>query len=414
MTDLEKLVLVDKSLMDCSYPDFYANGKYRAFDNSRSGSSFSDNGCFNITSAHTLGWLKSLKDFKVLSEISVGDMFCGAGIGAVGAKQLGLKVAFAFDNNKHAINTYNANIENIATLSDAKELDIELLPYADIITGGFPCQPFSVGGKGLGELDPDKGNLGKTACNIINKKKPKAFLLENVKGLTHKKNMPFFKELIGLLGVSYNVTWEIVDCSEYGVPQKRERVFIVGIRKDLKEFFLFPKKTHLQDKRTINDSIGDIKLKDELGYISNHQKDCGIRNDEAPYVNKIPVGGNWKNLNIDDQKAFMKKGFYSGGGRTGALHKVDPNKPAKTILSSPLGKATAQILHWAGYEPRRYTVRESLRLQTVPDWFTFDDEIPLMKQYERCSGIPTLVSYILLGEIKKIIKRSSNYRKQKD
>lgn len=385
--------------------DFYADGKERVYDNSISGSSFIHEGAL-IPSCFSIPKLKSMVDYKSLStKTTIGDMFCGAGIGAVGAKQLGIKVAFAFDNNKHAVRNYNNNIEDVAILADAKTLDISSLPYADILTGGFPCQPFSVGGKGLGELDPDKGNLGKHACSIIDTIRPKAFLLENVKGLTHKKNMHFFNELVTLLSLEYNVTTEVVDCSDYGVPQKRERVFIVGIRKDLNSCFVFPEKTHRKCKVTINDAIGDIKIKDEMGYILNHQEDCGIRNDELPYVNKIPVGGNWKDLEVEDQMAFMKKGFYSGGGRTGALHKVDPSKTAKTILSSPMGKATAQILHWAGQEARRYTVRESLRLQTVPDWFYFDDETPLMKQYERCSGIPTLVSYILLKEIKDIINK---------
>lgn len=383
--------------------DFFADGKYRVFDNSMTGSSFLHEGSFSVASCHSLKWLRSLDDFKDLSRITVGDMFCGAGIGAVAAKQLGIKVNFAFDNNKHAVRNYNNNIEDVAVIADAKTLDITSLPYADILTGGFPCQPFSVSGKGLGDKDPVKGNLGKVACDIIDLIRPKAFMLENVKGLTHKKNMEFFNHLISLLSVEYKVSYEIVDCSDYGVPQKRERVFIIGIRKDLNNTFVFPEKTHLIKKVTISDAIGDIKRMDEMGYIINHQEDCGIRNDEAPYVNKIPVGGNWKDLCIDDQKAFMKKGFYSGGGRTGALHKVDPNKPAKTILSSPMGKATAQILHWEGQEPRRYTVRESLRLQTAPDWFYFDSDTPLMKQYERCSGIPTLISYILLKEIKRII-----------
>lgn len=121
-------------------------------------------------------------------------------------------------------------------------------------------------------------------------------------------------------------------------------------------------------------------------------------------MGKIPCGANWKDLRVEDQKAFMKKGFYSGGGRTGSLHQVDVNRPAKTILSSPKGKATAQILHWECFEPRRYTVRESLRLQSVPDWFYFDNKTPLMKQYERCSGIPTIVSYKILKKLKSIIK----------
>ncbi len=384
--------------------DFFADGKYRVFDNSPSGSSFYHNGGFTVSSCYSLQYLKSMPDFRLLNNITIGDMFCGAGIGAVAAKQLGLKVSFAFDNNKHAVRNYNNNIEDVAIVADAKTLDIASLPYADILTGGFPCQPFSVGGKGLGDKDPGKGNLGRVACDIIEAVKPKAFMLENVKGLTHKKNIGFLRELVSMLSVNYIVSYEVIDCSDYGVPQKRERVFIVGIRKDLNNKFTFPERTHVNNKVTINDAIGDIREKDTMGYMLNHQVDCGIRNDESPYVNKIPVGGNWKDLCVEDQKAFMKKGFYSGGGRTGALHKVNPDKPAKTILSSPMGKATAQILHWKGQDPRRYTVRESLRLQTVPDWFYFDDDTPLMKQYERCSGIPTLMSYILLKKIKQLIK----------
>lgn len=340
------------------------------------------------------------------SKPTVGDMFCGAGIGALGAKQAGFDVGWAFDCNKHAVNTYNTNIENKAFVCDATKLNINSLPDVDVITGGFPCQPFSIIGANKGKDDKLKGNLGVVACNIIKQKSPKAFLLENVKGLINKRNKPFFDELIEYLETYYNVTWELLDCSNYGVPQKRERVFVVGIRKDIGKRFSFPEKTHEKRKLTVRDAIGDIKDKCESGYILNHQEDCGIRNDEAPYVYKIPVGGNWKSLPIEDQKAFMKKGFYSGGGRTGALYKVDPDKPAKTIMSSPMGKATAQILHWEGQEPRRYTVRESLRLQTVPDSFYFDDSVPLMKQYERCSGIPTKVSFILMSKIKSILLQS--------
>lgn len=334
------------------------------------------------------------------NNITVGDMFCGAGIGAVGTKLAGYTTRYAFDNNKHAVNTFNKNIEPVAYIQDAKEMVISDLPYVDVITSGFPCKPFSVAGKQLGENDPDVGNLGRITLQTILTKEPKAFLIENVSGLINKRNISFFLSLISELESKYKVSWKLVDCSDYGIPQKRVRVFIIGVRKDLKKTFVFPQKHKY--KVTINDAIGDLP-KEPCASVSNHNKDCGIRNDELPYVDKIPVGGNWKDLPVEDQKAFMKKGYYSGGGRTGALFKVDPNKQAKTIMSSPKGKATAQILHWSGFKPRRYTVRESLRLQTVPDWFSFDESIPLMKQYERCSGIPAKVMYLFMGEIAKLI-----------
>lgn len=331
----------------------------------------------------------------------VGDLFCGAGIGAVGAKQAGFGVAYAYDNNKYAVSTYNRNIEDIAQIVDIQTVDYDTIPDSDVITAGFPCQPFSFAGKELGENDPDKGNLGKITLDIIMHKKPKCFFLENVKGLSSKKNMPFLLRLINEFSVEYNVSWRVVNCADYGVPQNRERIFIIGVRKDLESEFVFPAYTHQKNPVTINDAIGDLKIKGD--YIANHLVDCGIRNDEKPYVNKIPIGGNWKDLVIEEQKAFMKKGFYSPGGRTGMLYKMNPDKPAKTILSSPMGKSTAQILHWSGYEPRRYTVRESLRLQSVPDWYSFDDSIPLFKQYERCSGIPPIISKLFMTEIKEIL-----------
>lgn len=335
--------------------------------------------------------------------LTIVDFFCGAGIGAYGIKQAGFKTIFAFDYSKHAVNSYKFNYpDHNAQVLDAKKIKFEDIPYGDVYVGGFPCQPFSISGKNLGEHDPDKGNLGKIMCDFIINKKPKAFMLENVKGLTNKRNIGFLRDLISYLETFYTVSFEVVNCSEYGVPQKRERVFIIGIRKDIGAKFIFPERT--KKVYSIIDAIGDLPKKPDN--VNNHydHKSYKLRKDEIPYIDKIPVGGNWKNLPIDDQKAFMKKGFYSGGGRTGALHKVDPHKPAKTILSTPMGKATAQILDWGIGDPRRYTIRESLRLQTVPDDFSFPDTIPISHQYERCSGIPSLVAYIFMKEIANLIK----------
>lgn len=335
--------------------------------------------------------------------LTVVDFFCGAGIGAVGIEKAGYETLFAFDNNKHAIKAYNYNFPNHnAHVIDVNEITYDDIPYADLYVGGFPCQPFSISGKNLGKDDPDKGNLGKIMCDFIITKKPKAFLLENVKGLANKRNIGFMEELIAYLSSEYNVTFDIIDCSEYGLPQVRERVFIVGIRKDLEKTFAFPEKS--PRKYSINDAISDLPQMPDN--INNHDDlpTFKVRNDERPYVDKVPVGGNWKNLPVEDQKAFMKKGYYSGGGRTGALRKVDPNYPAKTILSTPMGKATAQILDWGIGDPRRYTVRESLRLQTVPDSYTFPEGVSPNKQYERCSGIPSLVAYKFTNEIAKLIK----------
>ncbi len=335
--------------------------------------------------------------------LKVADFFCGAGIGAVGIKAAGFNTVFAFDNSKHAVNAYNHNFKgHNALVLDANDIEFKDIPDADLYVGGFPCQPFSISGSRLGEHDPDKGNLGKIMCDFIVNNKPKSFFLENVKGLSDKRNRGFLDSLIEYLSTEYEVTWDVINCYEYGVPQVRERVFIIGIRKDIGKKFQFPEKS--LGRFNIFDAIGDLPQKPNN--INNHDdlKAFKIRNDEKPYVDKIPVGKNWKSLEVEDQKAFMKKGFYSGGGRTGALRKVSPDQPAKTILSTPMGKATAQILDWGIGDPRRYTVRESLRLQTVPDSYVFPDTVSPRKQYERCSGIPSLVAYKITKEIAKLIK----------
>lgn len=345
--------------------------------------------------------MEQMKQLKK-NGLTVVDFFCGAGIGAVGIELAGFETVFAFDNNKHAIKAYNYNFPNHnAQVIDVNNLKYDDIPNADVFVGGFPCQPFSISGKNLGKDDPDKGNLGKIMCDFIINKKPKAFLLENVKGLANKRNMGFMKELIAYLSTEYKVTFEVINCVEYGVPQERERVFIIGIRNDLEGIFKFPEKT--LKRYSIRDAIGDLPQRPNN--VNNHDDlpTFKVRNDERPYVDKVPIGGNWKDLPIEDQKAFMKKGYYSKGGRTGALRKVDPDKPSKTILSTPMGKATAQILDWGIGDPRRYTVRESLRLQTVPDTYIFPNDISPNKQYERCSGIPSLVAYKFMKEIASLI-----------
>lgn len=335
-------------------------------------------------------------------EITVGELFCGAGIGAISIHELGLKTVYAYDSMKYAVDTYNHNFGEIAEVVDLKTKQVCEIPYSDIIVAGFPCQPFSFNGKGLGVDDPDKGNLGKITYNIITSKLPKAFLLENVKGLASKKNMPFLLEMVENLSKEYNVTWDILNCADYGVPQNRERVFLVGIRKDITGTFSFPTPTHKDSPVSVAEAIGDLKIKGD--YVPNHKEDCGIRADELPYISYIADGQCWKDLPCEDmKKSFMKKAYFSGGGKTTYLAVIDKSKPARTILSSPKGKNSSQILKWDGQPHRRYTVRESLRLQSVPDWWKFPDHIPLAKQYERCSGIPPVVSKVIMLKILDVI-----------
>ena len=237
-------------------------------------------------------------------------------------------------------------------------------------------------------------------------------MIENVKGIVGPKNKDFFNNLLDILSSGgYRIKWKILNCYEYGIPQKRERVFVIGIRNDIRGVFYFPDKIEQSKRVNIKTAIQGLT---EIPNGLNNHSGFGLRNDEKPFAHKIRPGENWKALPIEDQKAFMKKGFYSGGGRAGALYKVDFNNPSRTILSSPMGKATAQLVDYGNGTIRRFTVRESLRLQTAPDWFYFPDHIPLSKQYERCSGIPSLMAYKLFLNIADVLDGEFDFNKIED
>lgn len=398
------------------------------------------------------------------------DLFCGAGIGASGVVLAGYDIAWAVDVKNYAINTYNNNIGNHAILEDIRKIVGNDIPDHDLMIATPVCKSFSFSGNMKGVNDEKYGDLSYHFYRLLGEKKPKAFLFENVDGMVSKKHKPFFDGFIKAVEeLGYKVSWKVVDVYEYGIPQHRKRVFAVGIRNDIEKEFKFPEPVPVEERTNLRQAIGDLPEPDK---VMNSNKDIqfvniekatienhigyGIRNDEKPFVNKVPVGGNWRDLPEEDAKKFMGKAYESGGGRTGFLRKVSFDKPAYTITSMMNGKNNAQIVdnqdkyydggfspryvsrnrqkQWnepsytivsearqlplypepANYDirkmaeydvspPRRFTVRECLRIQTVPDWFIFDESIDLKKQYERCSGIPSLMAYKLVMEIEKCL-----------
>lgn len=338
--------------------------------------------------------------------------------------------------------------------------------------GSPVCKSFSFAGNNRGFDDEKYGDLSYYYLKILKAKKPKAFVFENVKGMVSKTHKPYFDELIKEFEkIGYKVTYNVVNAYEWGVPQLRERLLIVGIRNDLNKEFVFPNS--VENKLTIKDAIGDLpqptrvmNSSKDIQYINkeistpNHSG-YGIRKDEIPFIDKIPSGGNWRALSEEDAKEFLGGAFFNGGGRTGFLRKVDINKPSYTITSTMNGKNNAQIIdnkdfliknqdiyYEAGYSsryisrnrqkqwnepsftivsearqlplypeprnydirimdinsiapPRRFTVRECLRLQAIPDWFIIDEKISLSKQYEIVgNGIPSIITYKIFKALK--------------
>lgn len=176
--------------------------------------------------------------------MNVASLFCGCGGLDLGFHQAGYNIIWANDFDKYAVQTYNLNFPNAAVCADLNEIDINTIPAHDALIGGFPCQPFSMMGKEKG-FDDKRGTLFFKVVEIIENQRnrgnqPRIVVLENVRNLmTHDKGKTFkvIKETLESLG--YHVFAEKLNSADYGVPQTRNRVFIVCIMDDIE--YIFPK-----------------------------------------------------------------------------------------------------------------------------------------------------------------------------
>lgn len=204
------------------------------------------------------------------------ELFSGAGGLAKGLEIAGFEHSAFVEYNKHACLSLSANFEpEKVFFGDIKDFDLNSVSSIDVVAGGPPCQPFSLGGKH--KADQDSRDMFPYAIHAIERLAPKAFVFENVKGLLRPSFSDYFEYLILRLtypsmtaqpslswqdnleklrkidkssyeGVKYNITFQLVNAADYGVPQTRERVIIVGIRSDLKSSWEFPKPTHSEDR----------------------------------------------------------------------------------------------------------------------------------------------------------------------
>lgn len=190
-----------------------------------------------------------------MNRIKVFEMFAGFGGASFSLKELGVdfEVVGFSEIDKYAIQCYKQNHKKSKNYGDCTKINAKELPEFDILTGGFPCQAFSGAGKGLGELDT-RGTLVYDIIRIAEEKQPKYMLLENVKGFTFKKFKNTFDKVLSELNrIGYDVHHKVTNAKDFGVPQNRERIWFVCIRKDLNQGFEFPQEQEL-----------DIYLKDIL------------------------------------------------------------------------------------------------------------------------------------------------------
>jgi DNA (cytosine-5)-methyltransferase 1 len=157
------------------------------------------------------------------------DLFCGIGGFRIGFERNGGECVFSSDFNSKVQTTYEMNFGE-KPFGDITKIVPKDIPNFDVLLGGFPCQPFSISGKKLG-FEDTRGTLFFDICRIIDVKKPKVIVLENVQHLVNHDKKRTFKTIIKTLeSMGYNVNFKILNCTDFGLPQNRERIFIIGTK----------------------------------------------------------------------------------------------------------------------------------------------------------------------------------------
>lgn len=276
------------------------------------------------------------------------DLFSGIGGFRLAFESLGGKCVFSSDIDEKACDTYELNFGERPS-GDISKIDSKSIPNHDILCGGFPCQPFSIGGLRKGFQDT-RGTLFFEVERIIRDKKPKAFFLENVRGLiNHDKGRTFstIKEKLRELG--YQLYYQVFNSKNYGVPQNRERIFIIGFKE--KSNFKFPEPI----KEEI--SIKDILEKN----VTNHNITDIARVHVKKHLEKF------KEKNPNYSKDMFLTATEIRPSR--CLIRKDEISPCLTAKMGTGGNNVPVIVN----EFRKFTVRECLRLQGFPETFKMKD-----------------------------------------
>lgn len=313
---------------------------------------------------------------KPENEYTVIELFAGAGGLAVGLEKAGLKCIALNEIDKWACITLRNNRPNWNVLEgDIKNLDFTTYKNkANIVTGGFPCQAFSYAGKKLG-LNDARGTLFYEFARVVKEVSPEICIGENVRGLLSHENGKTLQGMISILDeIGYNVVpVQVLKALNFKVPQKRERLILVGIRKDIDIIYKYPKPY----KKIYN--LSDALKKGEL-FDCDVPKSDGVKypKSKKEILDLVPPKGYWRDLPLDIQKEYMGGSFYLGGGKTGMARRIGWDEPSLTLTCSPAQKQTERC---HPDETRPFTVREYARIQTFPDDWKFAGSIA--QQYKQ-------------------------------
>ncbi len=331
----------------------------------------------------------AIKPFSVL------ELFAGAGGLALGLEKAGLSCKLLNEIDPWACKTLRKNrphwnvVEGDITQQSFSSFKGEI----DVVTGGFPCQSFSYAGKKRG-LNDARGTLFYEFARTVKEVEPLICIGENVRGLvTHEKGQTLHSMVQILEDLGYDVlTPQVLKAVFHKVPQKRERLFLVGIKKGSGITFNYPKP----EKKMMNLSsalkagdLFDTDVPESIGQSYPKRK--------YEIMTLIPPGGYWRDLPEEIQREYMLKSYYLGGGKTGMARRISWDEPCLTLTTSPAQKQTERC---HPEHTRPFQTREYARIQTFPDNWLFEGSVnQIYKQIG--NAVPVNLAFALGKEIIK-------------
>jgi len=332
---------------------------------------------------------------------TVVSMFSGCGGVDLGFSQAGYEILWANDFDEDACETYRHNIGDIIH-GDVTQLDIPDVKNLDVLTAGFPCQPFSNAGSRKGTSDP-RGQLYQQTFKFIDKLNPKVVMFENVRGILSIKteNGKLIDEIVDTLTNKhgYHVSYRLMNFSHFGIPQNRIRVVLLAVKNKNYIDHIFPEVTEGKD----------LTLKATLKGVTNklpNQTELMRLNPQALYYGSmIPEGGSWKSLDYeilpDRWKRIrddMPKYHYPNFFRRYARNEI------QGTITAAFKPENAGV--WHPTKDRIFSVREIARVQTFPDNFVFKGRTVKSKYQQIGNAVPPLMAKQVAEQLKHYIEKT--------
>jgi DNA (cytosine-5)-methyltransferase 1 len=313
------------------------------------------------------------------SPFSVIELFSGAGGMALGFENAGLQTRLLVEIDKNPVATLRQNRPQWNVIeSDIKAVDFSAYrDQVDVVAGGFPCQAFSYAGLSKG-FEDTRGTLFFEFARCVQEVRPKIALGENVRGLLQHDGGRTLSTMVRVLDeLGYDVQYKLIKAQFHDVPQKRERLIIMGLRKDLKFQHLFPKERDYLV--TMKEALKDCPPSEGSAYPKRKRDILAL----------VPPGGYWRDLPIELQKEYMGGSFHLGGGKTGMARRLAWDEPSLTLTCSPAQKQTERC---HPEETRPLNIREYARVQTFPDDWEFVGSVA--SQYKQIgNAVPVNLAY---------------------